>query len=197
MILWIATGNENKAREFTLLLKEHQLYFLKDLPEYQGPKQSPGPEEIGSSFEENARIKMLALQKQKQGEWIMGEDSGLEVSSLNNAPGIYSARYAGPGATDKDNLNLLLENMKSFPNEKRSAAFISHIIVLSPQGKEYSVQGRVEGRITHKPMGDGGFGYDPVFIPEGETRSFAELGMEYKNYFSHRSQAVHLFLDQL
>lgn len=188
MTIWIATGNRGKAAEFILLLKEYQLYFLSDMLGYQAPA------ETGSSFEENARIKAQALRQKKPQEWVLGEDSGLEVPALDNAPGIYSARYAGLNATDKDNLNLLLRNMKPFVDEKRSASFVSHIVAFSPTGKEYSAQGKVEGYIAHKPMGDKGFGYDPVFIPKGETRSFAQLGMEYKNYSSHRFHAIQLFL---
>ena len=184
MTLWIATGNKGKAEEFQLLLKEWELYFLKDLPGYVGP------EETGASFEENARIKACSLKKLKVKEWILGEDSGLEVPALDNAPGVYSARYAGPSASDKDNLNLLLKNMKALLDEKRSACFVSHIVMFSPDGKEYSFEGRVEGNIARTPMGSAGFGYDPVFIPKGETLSFAQLGVEYKNHFSHRFQAI-------
>ena len=191
MIIWIATGNKGKAEEFTLLLKEHQLYFLKDIHGYQEPK------ETGSSFEENARIKAQALQKQKPQEWVLGEDSGLVVPALGNAPGIYSARYAGPDATDKDNLNLLLRNMRPFTDNNRSAAFVSHIFVFSQTGKEYSVQGRVEGHITYKSVGDRGFGYDPIFIPNGEKQSFAQLGVEYKNQASHRFHAVQALLSKI
>ena len=140
--------------------------------------------------------KLKHCKNKKPKEWVLGEDSGLEVPALNNAPGIYSARYAGPQATDRDNLNLLLQNMKSFTDEKRSAAFISHIIALSPEGKEYSVQSKVEGHITHKPIGTDGFGYDPVFIPKEKSKSFAQLGVEYKNNHSHRSKAVQMFLQQ-
>ncbi len=189
--IWIATGNKGKAKEFKFLLKDHQLYFLKDLPDYQGP------EETGSSFEENARIKAQALQKRKPKEWVLGEDSGLEVPALNNAPGIYSARYAGLGATDTDNLNLLLKNMKHLTGERRSAAFISHIVALSPEGKNHSIQGKVEGHIIYEPIGSEGFGYDPIFIPKGETKSFAQLGVEYKNNYSHRAKAVQMFLQQI
>ncbi len=191
MTIWIATGNKGKAAEFNLLLKGHQLYFLKDIPGYQAP------EETGSSFEENARIKAQALKKQKPQEWVLGEDSGLAVPALGNAPGIYSARYAGPDAKEEKNLILLLENMKSFEDEERVAFFISHIVVFSPLGEEYSVQGKTEGSIACKPKGDKGFGYDPVFIPRGETKSFAQLGVKYKNQFSHRFRAVQLFLSEI
>ena len=191
MVIWIATGNEGKAAEFRLLLKEHQLYFQKDIPGYQAP------EETGSSFEENARIKAQTLKKQKPQEWVLGEDSGLVVSALAEAPGIYSARYAGPEATDKDNLNLLLKNMKAFSDEKRSAFFVCHIVAFSPLGKEYSVQGKIEGHITREAIGDKGFGYDPVFIPKGETQSLAQLGVGYKNQTSHRFRAIQLLLSKL
>ena len=191
MTIWIATGNDGKADEFTLLLKGYQLFFLRDIPGYQVP------EETGSSFEENARIKAQALRKQKPKDWVLGEDSGLEVPALYNAPGIYSARYAGSHATDERNLNLLLENMKAFIDEERSASFVSHIVAFSPKGKEYSVQGRVKGYIAHKPIGDKGFGYDPVFIPKGESESLAQLGVEYKNQASHRFHAVQALLSKI
>ena len=189
MTLWVATGNKGKAEEFKLLLKEHQLYFLKDLA-LPNQKSFSMPEETGFSFKENAQIKAYALKKLKPKEWVIGEDSGLEVPALGNAPGVYSARYAGPTANDQDNLNLLLKNMASLPDEKRSACFVSHIIVLSPEGKEYSFEGKVEGRIACNPIGIAGFGYDPVFIPKGETHSFAQLGVEYKNHSSHRFYAI-------
>lgn len=187
----MATGNKGKVDEFTSLLKRHQLFFLRDIPGYQIP------EETGSSFEENARIKAQTLQKQKPKDWVLGEDSGLEVPALHNAPGIYSARYAGSHATDENNLNLLLKNMKAFIDEKRSASFVCHIVAFSPKGKEYSVQGRLKGYITHKPIGDKGFGYDPIFIPKGELKSLAQLGVEYKNQVSHRFHAVQALLSKI
>ncbi|MDE0119079.1 MAG: non-canonical purine NTP pyrophosphatase [Bdellovibrionales bacterium] len=212
MILWIATNNKGKAEEFKLLLKEYHLYFLKDLSLSNSKMLTPWlktslisdklksstfyqkpfsmPEEIGSSFKENARIKAQALKKFKPKEWVIGEDSGLEVPALGNAPGIYSARYAGPKATDKDNLYLLLKNMDSLFDKDRYACFVSHIIALSPEGKEYSCEGKVEGSIAREPIGTAGFGYDPVFIPKGETRRFSQLGMKYKNRSSHRFHAV-------
>ena len=193
MTLWIATGNRGKIEEFKFLLKEHQLYFLKNL----ALSSFSMPEETGFSFKENARIKAQALKKLKPIEWIIGEDSGLEVPALDNAPGIYSARYAGLRASDKDNRDLLLKNMELLSAEKRSARFISHIIVLSPKGKEYSFEGKVEGHISRTPVGIAGFGYDPVFIPKGDTRSFAQLGMEYKNRFSHRFHAIQKMKTQI
>jgi len=191
MILWVATGNKGKAKEFLYLLKEHQIYFLKDLPDYKSSK------ETGFSFEENARIKAKDLKKIKPKQWVLGEDSGLEVPALNNAPGVFSARYAGPKATDMDNLNLLLSNMKGLSDHKRVANFISCIIALSPEGKEYFFQGKIEGYITTAPIGTEGFGYDPVFIPRNYKKSLAELGIKYKNRFSHRAQAVNGFLKLL
>ena len=192
MTIWIATGNTGKVKEFKLLLPDHQLYFLKDIKSYKAP------EETGSSFEENACIKAQALKIHKPKEWIIGEDSGLVVPALNSAPGIYSARYAGPHATDKENLDLLLKNMKSLKKEKRYAFFISHIFALSPAGKEYSIEGKIEGYISHKLLkGPEGFGYDPVFIPKKENQSMAQLGLEYKNLYSHRAQAIQLFLKKI
>ena len=189
MILWIATSNKGKAKEFKTLLKEYQLYFLEDLS-FSNQKPFSMPEETGSSFRENARIKAQALKKVKKKEWVIGEDSGLIVPALNNAPGVYSARYAGPKGTDRDNLYLLLKNMSSLFNKDRYACFISHMIALSPEGKEYSCEGKLEGSIAHKPIGTAGFGYDPVFIPKGEKQTCSQLGVEYKNLSSHRFHAV-------
>ena len=191
MIIWIATENKGKAEEFNLLLPEHQLYFLKDISSYRTP------EETGSSFEENARIKAQALKKQKPQEWVLGEDSGLEVPALCNAPGIYSARYAGPNATNEENCNLLLKNIKTLTDEKRSSSFVCHIVAFSPMGKEFSVKGRIDGYIAREPIGNKGFGYDPIFIPKGEVQSLAQLGVEYKNKSSHRFHAVQLFLSKI
>ncbi len=208
--LWIATSNTSKVKEFKLLMKGNnfskyfsshiknpdikflkkisatnfQLYALKDIQNYKVPK------ETGSSFKENARIKAFALKNLKPKEWILGEDSGLEVPALDNFPGIYSARYAGTKATDEDNLHLLLKNMKHLSDRSRTAFFVSHIVALSPNGKEYSAEGLVKGSISFTPTGKAGFGYDPIFIPKGETKSFAELGMKYKNRFSHRFKAL-------
>ena len=192
MTIWIATRNKEKAKEFKLLLPNYQLHFLKNIKGYKAP------EETGSSFEENARIKAQVLKKYKPKEWVVGEDSGLVVPALNNDPGIYSARYAGPHATDEENLNLLLKNMKPLKEEKRYAFFISHIFAFSPTGKEYSIEGKIEGSISHKPLkGHEGFGYDPVFIPKNENQSIAQLGLEYKNRYSHRAQAIQLFSKQV
>ena len=191
MTIWVATGNKGKAKEFKLLLPKHHLYFLKDI---EGHK---APEETGSSFKENARIKAQALKTHKPKEWVIGEDSGLVVPALNNEPGIYSARYAGPHATDKENLDLLLHNMKYLKDEKRYAVFISHIFAFSPTGKEYSIEGKIEGYISHTPQGDKGFGYDPVFMPKNENQSMAQLGLDYKNNYSHRAQAIQLFLKKI
>ena len=226
MIFWIATGNKGKRKEFLTLLSPYPCYFLKDLPQYKAPA------ETGSSFQENAHIKALALKEYlNQRETtrvpadtaVVGEDSGLEVLALGrhlwadqqlypkirptdrgdnprprrhggSAPGIYSARYAGRQATDRENVDLLLKNMKAIPEGQRQAVFVSHIVALSFGGREYSVEGRLEGVITRSFRGDEGFGYDPVFIPKGENQTLAELGVTYKNRFSHRAKAVQKLL---
>ncbi len=184
MTLWIATSNQGKIKEFQTLLPEFALLFPTNLKDYQAP------EETGTSFKENAKLKAWSLKKLKSKEWIIAEDSGLEVLALNKAPGHCSARYAGPKATDQENLDLLMKNLTPFSFEQRLARFVSHIIALSPTGKEFSCQGTVEGHIAEEAKGNEGFGYDPVFIPLGQTKSFAELNMEYKNSCSHRFKAV-------
>lgn len=161
------------------------MHFLKDIPNYTNTK------ETGSSFVENARLKAQDLKKHKPKYWVLGEDSGLEVPALNKAPGIYSARYAGSKATDLNNMNLLLKNMEPFTQKKqREAYFISHIVALSPTGHEFCAKGIIHGHISYKATGENGFGYDPIFVPKGETLSFAELGVEYKNKSSHRFYAI-------
>ena len=218
-IFWIATGNSGKARELSLLLSPRMCYFLSDLKNYKAP------EEKGTSFEENARLKAYALKqylkKHMKDIWpdlksharsqdqrakpcltppplqVLGEDSGLEVSALGKAPGIYSARYAGPQATDKENIYLLLKNMQGLPPNKRQACFVSHIVVLTTEGKEYSVEGRLIGHIALAPQGHKGFGYDPLFVPKGANGTMAQWDVTKKNRFSHRAQAVHRLLSSI
>ena len=122
------------------------------------------------------------------------EDSGLEVPALNNEPGVYSARYAGPRRNDRDNIDLLLKNLQD--QVDRSARFKT-VITLIINKKEYQFTGIVRGKIISSPRGENGFGYDPVFVPEGEIRTFAEMALDEKNQISHRSKATHQLKDFL
>jgi XTP/dITP diphosphohydrolase len=190
MNIWIATTNKGKLIEFRTLL-EPQGWTVKsplDLPVYTAPP------ETGKTFVENARIKARTVKALKPGEWIIGEDSGLEVFGLNSMPGIHSARYAGPKASDGENIAKLLKMMSLRSAEKREARFLCTMVVFSPNGTESIFEGELRGAITRKMQGTGGFGYDPIFCPEGETKTLGELDPGFKNRMSHRARAVRAFL---
>lgn len=194
MELWIATGNKGKLSEYKLLLRE-----LPDLQVFsQGDIASftPRPED-GKTFEENARIKAKTLRAVKNTAYVLGEDSGLVVEGLNGLPGIHSARYAGPKASDSENVAKLLKMMTLKPMQNRNAKFVASVVVYTPAGEEWVFQGEMKGTIAAKPAGLHGFGYDPVFIPEGQNQTLAELGAGFKNQHSHRTQAVRQFLSRL
>lgn len=187
MELWFATTHLGKLREAREILGKERvtLKSLKEIGVYTPP------EETGKTFLENAQIKAMSLRTIKNTSWVMADDSGLEVKALNGAPGIYSARYAGPSASDAENVSKLMMSLKDVPD--RSAQFVCCLCVINPKGQEYSFEGVLKGRIAEKVSGTSGFGYDPVFIPEGGTRTFAEMSPEEKNKISHRSIALAKF----
>ena len=187
--LIIATGNAHKIEEFELL--------LKGLPfEVVSAKTCggmPDVDEDGSTFAANAQIKAEALRKLAPTDaWVMADDSGLEVDSLDGAPGIYSARYAGVDASDQDNVVKLLDALKDVPKVARTARFRCVLCVIDHDGYITQYDGCCEGRIDTEVHGDGGFGYDPIFIPNGYSESFAQLGDAVKSQLSHRAKAVEL-----
>lgn len=184
MELWLASGNRGKLIEFKTLLPQAHIHVQSELPVY-----SPPPE-TGKTFEENARLKARSLKAVKTGVWVVGEDSGLEVEGLNNMPGIHSARYAGPKASDAENVAKLLKMMSLRSAQNRKAQFQCWMVVYSPSGEEFVLQGTLKGSLSEKARGTEGFGYDPVFIPEGETKTLAELGLTKKNQISHRAIAL-------
>ncbi|HEX3012058.1 MAG TPA: XTP/dITP diphosphatase [Syntrophomonadaceae bacterium] len=146
-------------------------------------------EEDGNTFAENALKKAITIARVS--DYVtLGDDSGLAVDALNGAPGIYSARFAGEHATDRDNNFKLLQMLENIPEPLRTARFVCTIAVCTPQGKSSVVEGTCEGRIGFTPRGEGGFGYDPLFIPVGYDQSFAELGGNIKNKISHRGKAL-------
>ena len=192
---WLATTNSHKIKEIESFFKKNQTTLLsfkslKDIKNYTPPK------ETGTSFKENAEIKsfqLLIFLNQKnllanKEVWILGEDSGLEVESLNNSPGIFSARYGGEQTTDQKNNRLLLHNLKD--KKTREAQYICALSCLSPSGKKLFFQGLCKGSIGFEERGENGFGYDPLFIPKGETQSLGELSPEFKEKISHRAQAL-------
>lgn len=194
MELWIATGNKGKVNEYKLGLKE--IVDLKVFTQADIPSFTPRPED-GKTFLENAQIKARSLKAVRPGVWVLGEDSGLEVEGLNNLPGIHSARYAGPKASDSENIAKLLKMMTIRPMANRNARFVCSTVVFTPEGEEWHFNGVMNGKISTKPAGQMGFGYDPVFIPEGQTQTLAELGPGYKNQNSHRAHALKQFLAKL
>lgn len=159
-----------------------ELRSLEDYPDL------PGIVEDGTSFIENA-LKKARVISNLTGETVLADDSGLEVEVLGGAPGIYSARYAGKDADDRQNIRKLLDEMKGVPAEHRRAAFRCVLVLYRPDGTYDFFEGRWEGRISEAPAGEGGFGYDPVFFLPGEGMTVAQLPAEAKNRISHRAQA--------
>lgn len=183
--LLIATHNPGKVREYRALLAGLPLELT--WPGELGLNLQV--EESGSSFEENARLKALAYAR-ASGLWTLADDSGLEVDALGGAPGISSARYAGPGASDADRYRLLLERMAGVPEGQRQARFRCVVALASPDGRVWTAEGRVEGVVAWEPRGENGFGYDPVFYMPDLGRTMAELPEQEKNRLSHRARAV-------
>lgn len=183
MRLIIATRNRHKVAELRALLNLPgvELICAADLP------GAPEVEEDGATFEANALKKAVALAR-FSGDWALADDSGLEVDALGGAPGVTSARYAGPAARDADNLAKLVAAMAG--QADRRARFRCVLALADPQGAARTVAGCCEGALAVAPRGAGGFGYDPLFVPQGETRTFAELPAAEKNARSHRGRAL-------
>ena len=182
-IIVLATRNSGKIREFQQLLKNFPVE-IKNLNDF-GP--IPEVEEDGKTFDDNAYKKALFTAK-ALGLPAISDDSGLVVEALNGAPGVTSARYAGENATDKANIEKLLEEMKG--KDDRRAAFECVISIAVPTGPALTYEGRCEGEITREPKGTSGFGYDPVFFCPQYGKTFAELSSDEKNIVSHRGMAL-------
>ena len=176
-----ASRNEGKLRELRALLPDWEIELLGDVEM---------PEETGATFYENAAAKARFAQRLEPGKWTIGEDSGLEVDWLGGVPGIRSARYAGEGATDEENVAKLLVALAGIEGGDRGARYVSELVVLAPDGREHRGTGTLEGAIGTETRGSEGFGYDPVFVPTGETQTVAELGNEWKRSHSHRAAAT-------
>ncbi len=194
MELWIATGNKGKLEEYKLALRS--MDNLKIFSQTDIKSFTAKPED-GLTFLDNARIKAKSLKSLKSEHWVLGEDAGLEVTGLNNLPGVHSARYAGPHARDSENIAKLLKMLQIRNIADRRACFKCVSVVLTPQNEEWIFEGKMTGVISQKPTGLMGFGYDPVFIPDGEQKSLAELGPGFKIQKSHRAQALNDFLKKL
>ena len=187
----IAPHNMKKRNELARILEP---LGVEVLTAEQAGVELTDVEETGTTFEENARLKSESGCKET-GMPCIGDDSGLMVDALDGAPGVYSARYAGDHGNDPANIALLLENMKDVPDEKRTARFMCTVCCTYPDGSEIVVSGKCEGKIGYEPKGDGGFGYDPVFMVG--DKSFAELTAEEKDKISHRGNALKALADAL
>jgi XTP/dITP diphosphohydrolase len=146
-------------------------------------------EEDGATFEQNALKKARSAARVSK-LWTLAEDSGLEIDELGGEPGVKSARYAGEGASDADLMYKVLERTINVPEERRTARFRCVMCIIDLAGNENCFEGRCEGRIAAHPRGSSGFGYDPVFVPDGYDRTFAELGLGVKGQISHRARAM-------
>lgn len=185
--LLIASNNKHKISELKKIL-EHSSFNVISMSEAGFCHEI---EETGLTFEENAILKAKAIALEKH-TFVFADDSGLEVETLDNRPGVYSARYAGDGASDRDRINKLLGELKDKTNRK--ARFVCVIAISTPDGKVETFRGEVYGKIVDDPKGSHGFGYDPVFVPDGFSQTFAELGAEVKNKISHRAKATQKML---
>ncbi|MCM1544751.1 MAG: XTP/dITP diphosphatase [Ruminococcus sp.] len=180
----IATHNKKKCAEMQRILAPLGIEVLT--AEMAGIELTD-VEETGTTFEENALLKAKSGCEEANMPCI-ADDSGLCVDALGGEPGVYSARYAGEHGNDEANIIKLLDNMKNVPDEERTARFVSSICVCFPDGRTLSIEGKCEGKIGYEKIGDGGFGYDPVFMVS--KKSFAELTAEEKDAISHRGNAL-------
>ncbi|MGW4291819.1 RdgB/HAM1 family non-canonical purine NTP pyrophosphatase [Micromonospora chersina] len=185
----LATRNRKKLVELQRILDgalgAHRIALLglDDVEEYQELPES------GLTFGENALIKAREGCR-RTGLPTIADDSGLAVDALNGMPGVFSARWAGSHGDDRANLQLVLDQIADLPDEHRGAAFVCTVALVLPSGKEHLVDGRQSGRLLRAPRGDGGFGYDPIFLGDGQERTNAELTPEEKDAVSHRGKAL-------
>jgi len=184
-----ASHNKNKIRELNQMLSG--LHEIVGLNEIGVTEEIP---ETGETFSENSLIKAKYV-FEKFHLPVFADDSGLEVGALNGEPGVFSARYAGPAKNDEENIQLLLKNLGS--NTNRVARFKTVITLIEEDGTESQFSGTIEGAIIKEKRGAHGFGYDPIFIPNGHEKTFAELPSEIKNRISHRAVAVKKLIDHL
>ena len=178
----LATANQGKVAELRRILAPLGLELVGIDGAYE-----PGPE-TGATFEDNALAKAREAVRHT-GLPAVADDSGLAVDALNGMPGVLSARWAGRHGDDRANLELLLGQLQDVPDDRRGAAFVCAAAYALPDGREGVVRGQLRGTLTRAPRGTGGFGYDPLLVPEGDTRTTAELPPEEKDAISHRGQA--------
>ena len=193
MILVLATANPDKANEIRAVLRDSGI-AVELIPR---PDDVDEVDETGTTLEENARLKAVAL-CEATGLPAVADDTGLEVDALGGAPGVYSARYAGEDATYADNVAKLLDALTGVEASSRTARFSTVALAHWPVGREVTAMGDVEGTIATEARGDAGFGYDPLFVPvEGDGRTFAQMSAAEKHRVSHRGRAFRTLADGL
>ncbi len=191
--LLIATGNKGKVRELHELLSATSIELI-DLSNYPDVEAVA---ETGSTFSENAELKAAGY-SYATGLFAMADDSGLEIDALQGRPGVYSARYGGDELTDRQRIDIVLEEMRLNPGAPRTARFVSAISFADTTGKIlFTCQGDCRGMIDREPRGTGGFGYDPIFVPDGFLETFGELASDVKQRISHRGRAISIFVRYL
>ncbi len=186
-VIVAATQNKHKIKEIEAITKEFGLSVIS--------RSEAGIPDIdivedGETFEENSYKKAHEIMK-LCGKITIADDSGLEVDFLDGAPGVYSARFAGVSGDDEANNKKLVGMLKDVPYEKRTGRFVSVITMVFPDGEKIVARGEVEGHIVLEEQGGNGFGYDPLFVPEGYDRTFGQISPEIKNKISHRANALH------
>ena len=185
MKLVLASANPHKVRELGRLLRGWDVVpFAGELPE-----------ETGETFLANARLKAHHVRAAAAGEWVVADDSGIEAAALGGEPGVRSARYAGDGATDEQNLAKLLDTLAGAAD--RRVRYVAELVAISPEGREVTARGELRGTLAAAPRGAGGFGYDPAFVPDGESRTVAEMSADEKDAISHRARAAAALLPLL
>jgi len=193
-VLVLGTRNTKKRKELEYLLSRYHEIELKTLDDFAHAIEV---EETGSTFEENANLK-ASQQARNLGQWVLGEDSGLSVAALDGAPGVHSARFSDPDATDEKNNALLLEKLRGFPMEQRTAWYTCHMALSDPDGNiRLNCEGHCYGRILTEQKGEAGFGYDPLFEIVEYGLTFGQLGDAVKSVLSHRARANRLFVPKL
>lgn len=192
-IIHLATGNAHKAQEFQALANASGLAL-----QIVAAARMPVVAEDTGTFAGNARKKATALKAVLPPDaWVLADDSGLCVDALGGAPGVESAYYAGPAGNSAANLAKLVAVMRAVPDGKRGAHFTCVLVLQGPGKQEIVVEGRCEGALRREPVGGGGFGYDPIFIPAGEDRTYAEIPEAGKNSISHRGRAWLMLVERL
>jgi len=185
--LILASANKGKIKEITEMCRGLDVTVVS-LEEAFGEKVDIP--ETGDTFEANALLKAEWVRERMLDAWVLADDSGLEVDALDGKPGVYSARFAGPKCIDSENIKKLLHELSGVADVNRGAQFVCTMVLVGPHDKKEVVRGECRGRIIHDPIGEHGFGYDPVFVPDGYSLTFAQIESSTKNTISHRSKAL-------